>query len=115
MELALLEPPLNERDLRVCQIVRQNVKGNRRCRFRRCHDYFAAAHAESELHRQCGSRDDGLWGELLHAGGGLLVLLVTTTLPVYKPRGITPYGRRKEREKRLPAPGSLRGKAAAEQ
>ena len=37
----------------------------------------------------------GLRGELLHAGGGLLVLLVTTTLSVYKPRGLTPYGRRK--------------------
>lgn len=37
----------------------------------------------------------GLRGELLHAGGGLLVLLVTTVLSVYKPRGITPYGWRK--------------------
>jgi hypothetical protein len=37
----------------------------------------------------------GLDGQLLHAGGGLLVLLVTTTLAVYKPRGVTPYGRRK--------------------
>ena len=34
----------------------------------------------------------GLRGELLHAGGGLLVLLVTTTLSVYKPRGRTPWG-----------------------
>ena len=40
----------------------------------------------------------GLPGELLHAGGGLLVLLVTTTLSVYKPRGMTPYGRRKRHE-----------------
>ena len=32
----------------------------------------------------------GLQGELVHAGGGLLVLLVTTTLSVYKPRGMTP-------------------------
>ncbi len=38
----------------------------------------------------------GLGGELLHAGGGLLVLLVTTTLSVYKPRGMTPYGWRKQ-------------------
>lgn len=31
-------------------------------------------------------------GDLLHAGVGLLVLLVVTTLNVYKPRGLTPYG-----------------------
>ena len=30
-----------------------------------------------------------------HAGGGLLVLLVPTVLSVYKPRGMTRYGRRK--------------------
>ncbi len=35
---------------------------------------------------------------LVHAGGGLLVLLVATTLSVYKPRGMTPYGRRKQHE-----------------
>jgi hypothetical protein len=38
----------------------------------------------------------GLRGELLHAGGGLLVLLVATTLSVYKPRGLTPYGQRQQ-------------------
>jgi hypothetical protein len=32
---------------------------------------------------------------VLHSGGGLLVLLVTTILAVYKPWGMTPYGRRK--------------------
>src|SRR5262245_57673588 len=37
----------------------------------------------------------GLRGELLHAGVGLLVLLVIETLNVYKPRGMTPYGLRK--------------------
>lgn len=31
-------------------------------------------------------------GDLLHAGGGLLVLLVITTLNVYKPQGMTRYG-----------------------
>jgi hypothetical protein len=31
----------------------------------------------------------------LHSGGGLVVLLVTTILAVYKPWGMTPYGRRK--------------------
>ncbi|MBA2455119.1 MAG: hypothetical protein H0V48_01050 [Nocardioidaceae bacterium] len=34
------------------------------------------------------------------AGAALLVLLVTTTLSVYKPRGMTPYGRRKQHEQR---------------
>jgi hypothetical protein len=33
---------------------------------------------------------------LLHAGVALLVLLVATVLSVYKPRGITPYGWRKQ-------------------
>lgn len=39
---------------------------------------------------------EGLRGELLHAGGGLVVLLVIVGLNVYKPRGLTPYGRRKQ-------------------
>jgi hypothetical protein len=42
----------------------------------------------------------GLRGELLHAGGGLMVLLVTTVLSVFKPRGMTPYGWRKQHEQR---------------
>jgi hypothetical protein len=37
---------------------------------------------------------------VVHAGGGLLVLLAATTLSVYKPRGMTPYGRRKQLERR---------------
>lgn len=41
-----------------------------------------------------------LGGDLFHAGGGLLVLLVITGLNVYKPRGLTPYGWRKQREQR---------------
>jgi hypothetical protein len=32
---------------------------------------------------------------VLHAGAALLLLLVATTLAVYKPRGLTRYGRRK--------------------
>jgi hypothetical protein len=36
----------------------------------------------------------GLEGQLLHAGGGVLVLLATTTLAVFKPPGTTPFGRR---------------------
>lgn len=34
---------------------------------------------------------------LVHSGGGLLVLLVITVLNVYKPRGMTRYGQRKQR------------------
>jgi uncharacterized membrane protein len=36
----------------------------------------------------------------LHAGGALLLLLVATVLAVYKPRGITRYGQRKQHEQR---------------
>ena len=35
---------------------------------------------------------------VLHAGAGLLLLLVAVTLSVYKPRGMTSYGRRKQDE-----------------
>jgi hypothetical protein len=53
--------------------------------------YFASVAVETD-----NANLDGLWGELLHAGGGLLVLLVNTTLSVYKPAGMTRYGRRKQ-------------------
>ena len=43
-----------------------------------------------------------LGGDLLHPSAGLLVLLVITVLNVYKPRGLTPYGWRKQREARSP-------------
>jgi hypothetical protein len=33
---------------------------------------------------------------VLHAAGGILVLLAATTLSVFKPWGLTPFGRRKE-------------------
>jgi hypothetical protein len=36
---------------------------------------------------------------VVHAAGGLLVLLAATTLSVYKPWGMTPYGRRKQHER----------------
>ena len=35
---------------------------------------------------------------VVHAAGGLVVLLVAATLSVYKPRGMTPYGWRKQHE-----------------
>jgi len=37
---------------------------------------------------------------LIHAGAALLLLLVAVILSVYKPRGLTPYGARRERERR---------------
>jgi hypothetical protein len=36
----------------------------------------------------------------IHSGGGLLLLLVATVLAVYKPLGLTRYGRRAQREQR---------------
>jgi hypothetical protein len=37
---------------------------------------------------------------LVHSVGGLIVLLVVLGLNVYKPRGLTPYGWRKQQEQR---------------
>ena len=42
----------------------------------------------------------GLGGDLFHPGVGLLVLLVITGLNMYKPPGLTPYGWRKQHERR---------------
>jgi hypothetical protein len=61
--------------------------------------YLAAIAAET-------TSSSGDLGELrnpspvLHAGGALLLLLVATTLAVYKPRGMTRYGQRKQHERR---------------
>lgn len=43
---------------------------------------------------------------MVHAGGGLLVLLTAATLAVYKPQGMTPYGVRRERGPRGTRNGS---------
>ena len=42
----------------------------------------------------------GRGGDLLHPALGLVVLLVIMALNVYKPRGLTPYGWRKQYEER---------------
>jgi hypothetical protein len=52
------------------------------------------------LHIPAVGRASGPAGELIHAGGGLLVLVAATALSVYKPWGRTPYGRRKQAERR---------------
>ena len=41
---------------------------------------------------------------LLHAALALLALLVATVLAIYKPRGLTRYGWRKQREERALSP-----------
>jgi hypothetical protein len=46
----------------------------------------------------------GLPGEFVHAGVGMLVLLVIQVLNMYKPRGMTPYGWRKQQEQRTVSP-----------
>jgi hypothetical protein len=46
----------------------------------------------------------GLPGEFAHAGIGMLVLLVIQVLNIYKPRGMTPYGWRKQYERRTVSP-----------
>jgi hypothetical protein len=42
------------------------------------------------------------------AGAGLLALFLATALAVYKPRGITPYGWRKQYEERMVSPDADR-------
>jgi hypothetical protein len=39
---------------------------------------------------------EGLNGELFHAGVGLILLMVVQVMNVYKPRGMTPYGWRRQ-------------------
>jgi hypothetical protein len=41
-----------------------------------------------------------LGSTLVHSGGGLLILLTTTVLSVFRPRGVTRYGWRKQQERR---------------
>jgi hypothetical protein len=53
-----------------------------------------AADPSADLGRLVGG------SQFLHPGVGLLVLLVIVTLSVYKPRGMTPYGWRKQQEQR---------------
>jgi len=39
---------------------------------------------------------------VIHSGGAMLLLLVAVTLSVYKPRGMTGYGQRKQRDRGAP-------------
>lgn len=50
---------------------------------------------------------------VLHATGGLLVLIVAATLSVYKPWGLTRYGRRKQQEEQEMSPPNQPGRGSA--
>jgi hypothetical protein len=54
-----------------------------------------------------GGHLGGHGGDLFHPGVGLLVLLVIAVLNIYKPRGVTPYGWRKQREQRAATPAEM--------
>lgn len=45
----------------------------------------------------------GMKGQIVHASLGMLVLLLTTMLGVYKPKGVTRYGWRKQHERKAAA------------
>ncbi len=63
--------------------------------------YMSRVAAEGTL----SSADRGMQIQLVvAAGAGLLALLVSTGLAVYKPRGMTPYGWRKQYEERTVLP-----------
>ena len=49
---------------------------------------------------QAGQDPRMLPGTLVHSAGGLLVLLIIMILSVYKPRGMTRYGWRRQQEQR---------------
>jgi hypothetical protein len=56
--------------------------------------FFANIAAEAAISEVRGVLGSALRGELFHAGMGLVVLLAIESLNVYKPRGLTAYGRR---------------------
>ncbi len=56
---------------------------------------FASIAAEASIAHVRDVLHPALRGEVLHAGVGLVVLLAIATLNVYKPRGLTAYGRRR--------------------
>jgi hypothetical protein len=60
----------------------------------------AVSSRANALRETAGTKLVDAGGDLLHPSVGLLVLLVITVLNVYKPRGLTPYGWRKQREER---------------
>lgn len=60
--------------------------------------YLASVAAETTLSSE--NLREARISLVVHAGGGLLVLLVPMILSVYKPRGVTRYGQRKQHKRR---------------
>jgi hypothetical protein len=60
---------------------------------------------------RAGGDPGDLPGTLAHSIGGLLVLLLVTLLSTYKPRGLTPYGWRRQQADRV---GRHRGPATVQ-
>lgn len=65
-------------------------------------DHMPTVSSLANVAREAGDAElvGGLGGDLFHPGLGLVVLLVITVLNVYKPRGLTLYGWRKQQEER---------------
>ncbi len=68
--------------------------------------FFAHVAAQTDG-ADVGGLRGALRGELLHAGVGLLVLVVIEALNVYKPQGMTAYGRRRVSQVALSVRGSV--------
>jgi hypothetical protein len=58
------------------------------------------AHAAAESALLNGALPEERLQLVVASGGGLVLLLVATTLAVFKPRGLTPYGWRKQQQQR---------------
>jgi hypothetical protein len=63
--------------------------------------YFAGVAAIDSAN--VGELRGALRGELLHAGVGVLLLLVIQALNVYKPQGMTAYGRQRVSQVAVPS------------
>ncbi|MBS1805527.1 MAG: hypothetical protein JST28_19360 [Acidobacteria bacterium] len=66
---------------------------------------YAARRATERLLSSADLRAAGI-PLVVHAAGGILVLLVVTILSVYKPWGLTRYGQRKQEERQFQPPRS---------
>jgi hypothetical protein len=66
--------------------------------------HMPSVSATAQIARDADGEQLGqLGGDLGHAVGGLVFLLVITILNVHKPQGLTPYGWRKQQEARTRA------------
>ena len=59
--------------------------------------YFAGLATKDEA-ADIAALHGGLQGEIVHGGGGLVILLLVQVLNLYKPAGMTAYGWRKQQE-----------------